>query len=115
MARYFDITSLTNSIELDAQREGQAAFTVTNATPASIGGDALIVPRPGSEGIKFDIDRPTRHYPAGATESIAVSVSAPREVPAGSHGFQLRMVLSGGIPEEQFDDGPVVTFEVKEP
>jgi hypothetical protein len=29
-----------------------------------------------------------------------------------TYGFQLRVLLGGGVPEEQFDDGPVVKFDV---
>ena len=30
----------------------------------------------------------------------------------GTYGFQLRMLLGGGVPEEQFDDGPTVKYTV---
>lgn len=114
MARFFDITAVTTSTALDADRVGTAAFTVTNATAASIRGEAVVVPQPGAEGARYDIDRPSRHFDPGATESVTVEITAPPEMPAGTYGFQLRMILGGGIPEEQYDDGPVVRFAVVE-
>jgi hypothetical protein len=112
MARYFDITAVTTSIELDASRTGQAAFTVTNATSASIRGDAVVVPEPGAEAARYDIDEPSRHFGPGSTDQLTVKVTAPAEMPAGTYGFHLRMVLGGGVPEEQFDDGPTIKYTV---
>lgn len=112
MARYFNITAVTNSIELDASRTGQAAFTVTNATSASIGGDAVVVPEPGADAAKYDIDEPSRHFGPGATDQLTVKVTAPAEMAPGTYGFHLRMLLGGGVPEEQFDDGPTVKYTV---
>jgi len=114
MARYFDITAVTTSIELAADRTGQAAFTVTNSSGASIGGDAVVVPQAGAEKAKYVIDRPSRHYDPGVTENVTVKVSAPATMPSGSYGIQLRVLLSGGVPEEQYDDGPVVTYKVED-
>jgi hypothetical protein len=112
MARYFDITAVTNSIELDKTRMGQAAFTVTNATGASIRGDAVVVPGPGAETAKYEVDEPSRHFGPGSTDQLTVKVTAPAEMAAGTYGFNLRMLLGGGVPEEQFDDGPTVKYTV---
>ncbi len=112
MARFFDITAVTTSIELDKSRTGQAAFTVTNATPASIRGDAVVVSGPGAETAKYEVDEPSRHFGPGATDQLTVKVTAPTEMVPGTYGFQLRMLLGGGVPEEQFDDGPTVTYTV---
>jgi hypothetical protein len=112
MARFFNVTAVTTSIELDATRTGQAAFTVTNATSASIRGDAVVMPEPGAETAKYDIDEPSRHFGPGATDQLTVKVTAPAEMAAGTYGFRLRMLLGGGVPEEQFDDGPTVKYTV---
>jgi hypothetical protein len=114
MARYFDITAVTTSIDLDADRTGEAAFTVTNATASAIGGDAVVVPQAGAEKARYVPDHPTRRYDPGATQNIIVKVTAPATMATGTYGFQLRVLLSGGVPEEQYDDGPMVSFTVVE-
>lgn len=114
MARFFEIKALTTAISLDADRKGQASFTVTNATNASIRGDVIVVPQAGAQALKFGVENPSRHYEPGATEEIAVTVEVPPEVPAGTYGFVLRVLLGGGVPEEEYDDGPVVTCEIQD-
>jgi hypothetical protein len=113
MARYFDVTAVTTSVELDKKRKGQAAFTVTNATTASLRGDAVVVPEAGAEAAKYEIDEPSRHFAPGATDQVIVEVTAPAGMPAGTYGFRLRMLLGGGVPEEQFDDSPTVKYLVE--
>jgi hypothetical protein len=113
MAKFFDVTPVTTSISLDeAKRTGQGAFTVTNATGASIRGDAVVVPQPGSEQAKYEVERPSRRFDAGASDQFTVTVTVPDEVKAGTYGFQLRMLLGGGVPEEQYDDSTIVHYDV---
>src|SRR3954452_18568779 len=114
MARYFDITALTTLISLDAERKGQASFTVTNATNASIRGDAVVIPKSGAKQEWFTIDHASRHYDPGASEQLTVSIDAGMDAAPATYGFQLRVLLGGGVPEEQFDDGPLVKFDVTE-
>jgi hypothetical protein len=114
MARYFDITALTTLISLDDQRKGQASFTVTNATTASIRGDAVVMPKSGAKPEWFTIDHPSRHYDPGASEQLTVSIDAGMDATPATYGFQLRVLLGGGVPEEQYDDGPLVKFDVEE-
>jgi len=114
MARYFDITAVTTSIELGADRTGQAAFTVTNSSGSSIGGDAIVVAQDGAEKAKYVVDKPNRHYDPGVTQNVTVTVTAPATMPPGTYGFQLRVLLSGGVPEEQYDDSPAVSYKVED-
>src|SRR3954453_429337 len=114
MARYFDITALTTLISLDAERKGQASFTVTNATTASIRGDAVVIPKSGAKPEWFTIDHASRHYDPSASEQLSVSIDAGMDAPPATYGFQVRVLLGGGVPEEQFDDGPPVKFDVEE-
>jgi hypothetical protein len=112
MARYFAITVVTSLVELDAERTGKAAFTVKNATAGRIRGDAVALPQPGSERATYAVDDPSRLYAPGVTESVTVTVTAPAQMEAGTYSFQLRMLLGGGVPEEQYDDSQVVTYVV---
>lgn len=112
MATYFDITAVATSLTLDEERKGRGSFTVTNTVDASIGGDAVIVPEPGTDASWFNVDGPSRTYNVDEAEQIAVDITVPADAVPGRYGFRLRVLLGGGVPEEQFDDGPVVSFEV---
>ena len=114
MARYFDITALTTLISLDAERKGVASLTVTNATNASIRGDAIVIPKSGAKQEWFTIERASRHYDPGASEQLSVAIDAGMDAAPATYGFQVRVLLGGGVPEEQFDDGPLVKFDVEE-
>jgi hypothetical protein len=115
MARYFDITTPAPELPLRADRTGVATFTVSNATPSTIGGQALIDPGPGAEPGWFTIDQPGRTFPPQHSESMGVTVAVPSSAAPGRYGFVLRVLLGGGVPEEDFDDSPLVTFSVPEP
>jgi len=114
MARYFNVTALTTLISLDAERKGVASLTVTNATNASIRGDAVVIPKSGAKQEWFTIERASRHYDPGASEQLSVAIDAGMDAAPATYGFQVRVLLGGGVPEEQFDDGPLVKFDVEE-
>jgi hypothetical protein len=115
VARYFDITTPAPELPLSAERSGVATFTVSNATPSTIGGQAVIDPGPGAEPGWFSIERPGRTFQPQQSESVAVTLAVPKEAAPGRYGFVLRVLLGGGIPEEDYDDSPLVTFVVPEP
>jgi hypothetical protein len=115
MAQYFDITTPVTSIALDDARKGEVTFTVSNATTASIRGESVVIPGGGALTEWFTVDRPVRTYQRGQADQVSVAVAVPMDAPAGSYSIQLRTLLGGGVPEEDFDDGPAVSFEVPEP
>src|SRR5262245_16300843 len=115
MAQYFDITTPVTEIALDEQRAGELTFTVSNATTASIRGESIVIPGQGAVVDWFTVDRPVRTYQRGQADQTSVSVSVPADAPPGSYAFQLRTLLGGGVPEEDFDDSPSVSFTVPEP
>lgn len=112
MATYFDITAIATSLSLDGEGRARGAFTVTNAVEASIGGDVVVLPEPGAEIGWFSVDGPARSFPPQHTEQVGVDIAVPPGVAPGRYGFRLRVLLAGGVPEEQYDDSPVVDFEV---
>jgi hypothetical protein len=112
---WFDITAAQTTIALDAGRRADAVFTVSNATDAPIRGLALARPAPGADPTWFTVDRPEREWAVGGSDQVAVSVQVPPDAPGGVRSFQLRVVMTGGVPEEDFDDGPTVAFEVPPP
>jgi hypothetical protein len=115
MARFFDVTTPVTTLALDEKRAGEVAFTVSNATPRSIRGEASIVPSGGAQEAWFTVHEPVRAYPADGAEQVSVSVAVPPDAPPGDCSFRLRILLGGGVPEEDFDDSQSVSFTVPEP
>jgi hypothetical protein len=112
MAKYFDITTPVTTLALGGTRAGEVMFTIGNATAGAIQGEAIVAPGAGAAAAWFGVDRPVRAYPVKHTEQALVSIAVPKEAPAGTYTFKLRAQLVGGVPEEDFDDGPEVTFQV---
>jgi hypothetical protein len=115
MAQDSDITTPVTEIALNEQRAGELTFTVSNATTASIRGESVIIPGPGAQLEWFTVDRPVRTYQRGQADQVSVAVAVPADAPPGSYSFLLRTLLGGGVPEEDFDDSPSVSFTVPEP
>jgi hypothetical protein len=115
MAQYFDITTPVTEIALSEAHTGELTFTVSNATTASIRGESIIIPGQGALLEWFTVDRPVRTYQRGQADQVAVAVAVPADGPPGNYSFQLRTLLGGGVPEEDFDDSPSVSFTVPEP
>jgi CARDB len=112
VARYFDITVPQATTALDAGRRAEVVFTVGNATTAPIRGEAIVQPALGTDAAWFTVDRPERSWDVGESDQVAVTVLVPLDAPAGPRSFQLRVQLATGVPEEDFDAGPPVSFEV---
>jgi hypothetical protein len=112
MTTWFSITAAGTRLSLDADRSATTAFTVANAGTTAVRGDARIVSVPVDAADWFTIDTPSRPFAVDQTDQVLVSVRVPADAPAGPVRFRLRMLLGGGVPEEQFDDGPEVIFDV---
>lgn len=114
MTTWFSITVAATQLSLDADRSATTAFTVANAGTTAVRGDARIVSVPAEASGWFTVDTPSRPFAVDQTEQLLVTVRVPPGAPAGPVRFRLRMLLGGGVPEEQFDDSPEVRFEVPE-
>jgi hypothetical protein len=107
MATWFGITTTITEQTLPVEsRSGQQLYTVTNESGALIRGDGLIVPVAETKVEWFSIVQPSRVYSPDGSEQIPVTIKVPETVAPGVYGYRLRMVVGGGIPEEQFNDGP---------
>ncbi|MET0772493.1 MAG: CARDB domain-containing protein [Candidatus Limnocylindrales bacterium] len=112
MGIWFDITAVRATIVLDEGRRAEAVFTVGNATDAPIRGEAVIQPGDGADPSWFVVDRPERSWEVGESDQVVVAIVVPADVPAGARSFRLRIQLVGGVPEEDFDAGPPLGFDV---
>jgi len=115
MASSFAITAATNSVRLDAKRRGETAFTVFNSSGRPIRGRAQLVPEnPAAAAWLTLAGIAERDFPIAGTQQYTVQIAVPPGAPAGSYPFRLDMV---GVenPDEDYTEGPTVTFEVPKP
>lgn len=115
MSSPFAITAATNGVRLDANRRGEAAFTVFNASGRPIRARARLVPDDPVATAWLTLEGESeRDLAIAGTEQYAVQIAVPRDAPAGSYPFRLDAV---GVenPDEDYTAGPTVTFEVPEP
>jgi hypothetical protein len=111
----FDVTAATNTIRLDAQRRGEAAFTVFNNSGRALRGRATlvaatpaIVPWLALEGAN------ERDFDVAATQQFSVQIAAPPDAAPGVYTFRLD-ALDVALPDEGLSTGPSVNFEVPAP
>lgn len=112
MARYFGITSANTTIDLSADRKGEMAFTVSNETGQALRARASVSPIEPARPEWFDLKgAPARDFSPDQTQQFAVTISVPRSAPGGTYKFSL-LVASTERPDEQYTEGPVVSFKV---
>jgi hypothetical protein len=112
MPSLFTITSVSNSVILDAARQGQATFTVSNTSGKHVRGRARLTPQnPETAAWLSIVGIAERDFPIDTTQQFTVKVKVPSQAPAGSYIFRLDVV---GVdnPDEDYTQGPGMTFEV---
>jgi hypothetical protein len=111
----FTVTAATNSVKLNDNRQGEAAFTVFNGSGRPLRGQArLKAEDPAATGWLSLAGEAERDFDIAAAHQFAVQIQAPPDAPTGSYPFRLDMV---GVedPDEDYSEGPTVTFQVPEP
>ena len=115
MPHNFAITSASNSATLNAQRQGDATFTVSNTSgQAQRGRASVVAQQPASAGWLSVAGEVERDFAPGATQQYSVKINVPPNAPPGTYSFRLDMV---GVenPDEDFTEGGPVTFSVPAP
>lgn len=96
-------------------RSGSAVFNVTNKSDETRSG-RLSVQTAGEakkEWFKIEGDQ-ERKFGAGETQTAAITIAVPPEVPAGDYSFRLRIVAVND-PDNDHTDGPASTAQVQAP
>lgn len=115
MPNPFAITAATSTVALDTGRRSEIAFTVSNISGRPLRGRARIVPLEGATaGWLTLVGEAERDFTLAGTQQFVVQVAVPQEVAAGRYLFRLDVV---GVdnPDEEFTEGPGVTFTVPPP
>jgi hypothetical protein len=108
----FVVTAATNSVWLNPDLQGEISFTVFNAAGRPIRGRAQLVPlNEASAGWLSLGGEAERAFNIAGAHQYTVRIAVPPDAPAGNYPFRLDMT---GVenPDEQFVQGPTVTFEV---
>ncbi|MDQ5824440.1 MAG: hypothetical protein M3441_09575, partial [Chloroflexota bacterium] len=115
MANPFNITAATNTIHLDDTRQAQTSFTAFNNSGRAMRGRALIVSENQASATWITIsDDAERDFPIAGTQQFTVQIAVPPGSSPGSYPFRMDVVGTEN-PDEEFSQGPSVTFEVPAP
>ncbi len=116
MPRAFDITPVASSLKLDGTRKGTFEFKVSNGLGKSIRVRIRVSPEKPSDPASgwFAPDPPEKDMVADETQMFRVAVTAPPNAPPGDYRFHLS-VANVGNPDEEYADGPSVSFAVPQP
>jgi hypothetical protein len=114
MPSLFAITVASNSLTLNAQRKGEAAFAMFNSSGRTVRGRAVLVPQGGAAPDWFSIvgEAERDFAPSGAAQ-YTVQIEIPPGAPPGEYSFRLDMVNVAN-PDEDYTQGQGVSFGVPE-
>ena len=111
----FNVTTGKTKVKLDRSGAARATFTVTNTSAQTLRGRLLA--RPGAQTSPdwlLVVGESVRDFAPNVPAQIVVQLSVPPGTPPGSYSFRLDAV-SQVLPDEDFTQGPSVTFEIKPP
>jgi hypothetical protein len=111
----FAVTTGKNKVKLDRSGAARATFTVTNTSAQRLRGRLLARPVAQSSPDWFSVvGESVRDFAPNVPAQIVVQLNVPPDTPPGSYSFRLDAV-SQVLPDEDFTEGPSVTFEIKPP
>jgi hypothetical protein len=111
----FTVTTGKAKVKLDRSGTARSTFTVTNTSAQALRGRLLA--RPGAQTSPdwlMVVGESVRDFAPNAPAQIVVQLTVPQGTPPGSYSFRLDAV-SQVLPDEDFTEGPTVTFEIKPP
>lgn len=114
MSRTFSITSASEKLKLADNARGEITFTVSNRGNRAVRGRLKVVPLESTKVAWLTIaGEVERDFPAGATHQVTVAVEVPRGASPGRQTFRID-VSAADNPDEDFAEGPVVSFEIEQ-
>ncbi len=115
MPNAFSITAANNTLNLDAQGHGEAAFTVSNLSKRALRGRARVIPLSDAKAEWFTLDGAAeRDFPIDGTQQFTVRVAVSPGTPPGKPSFRLDTAATEES-DELFAEGPTIGFEIKPP
>jgi beta-lactam-binding protein with PASTA domain len=112
--RIFAITAPSEMVTLDDQGRGQISFTASNTGPKSMAGRVKLVPLGSTKEPWLSLEgEQERNFAKGEAQQFTVKIAPPRGTPTGKYPFRLNLI-SVDNPDDEFTEGPSVSFEVKQ-
>jgi beta-lactam-binding protein with PASTA domain len=114
MPSSFSVSAASPTIALD-RNQATATFTVSNVSPVPVRGRLKVEPIPPTQASWLALDgEAEREFATNQAEQVRVKIAVPGGSPAAAYPFRLNL-YSIALPDDDFTEGPVVTFEVKAP
>jgi hypothetical protein len=115
MSSPFAITTATNTVSLDGNRQGQTSFTVSNTTGHAIRGRTHLVIQPSNAEPWLRMQgEEERDFANAGSQQYVVQITVPPATAAGDYTFRLDVVDLAN-PDDNFSEGPTVKFVVPAP
>lgn len=117
MTNEFSITTATNTILLDINRQGSATITANNLSGRELRGRASLETVPSNQPFASWLQiegESERTFAIGATSQFVVKVNVPASANAGNYTFRLNLVDTAN-PDEGFNPGQSIVILVPQP
>jgi beta-lactam-binding protein with PASTA domain len=112
--RIFAITAARETVTLDNEGRAEVSFTASNTGPKPIAGQAKLVALGSAKAAWLSLDgEQERNFAKGEAHQLSVHIAVPPGTPVGKYSFRLN-IISVENPDDEFTEGPSVSFEVKE-
>jgi len=112
MSRAFAITAATPNVRLNASGQGEFSFTLSNALGRAARARITLVAEGNTQRgwltVAGDLEK---DLPADGTQQLTVKVATPAGTAQGTYSFHV-LVSTVTNPDEEYADGPTVSFEV---
>jgi len=111
----FTVTTASEKVALDESGAARTPFTVTNTSPQALRGQLLVRPLGTAKPDWFKVlGESVRDFDPDGAQQVVVELKVPPNTTPASYSFRLDAV-SEDDPDEDFTEGPSVSFEVKAP
>lgn len=113
MPNYYEISPAHDTLSLH-DGQGSASFAVRYVGDHRVEARAVAVPMEGAKESWLQVEPPNQcDMQPGQTQTFKVTVTVPPGTAEGRYGLRLD-VVSVHNPDEEYDRGPLITFEVEE-
>lgn len=112
MPNYYEISPAHSTLTL-SDGKGSASFGVRYVGNRRVEARAAVLPMDGAESGWLKVEPPNQRYmEPGQTHTFKVAVEVPPGTAAGRYGLRVD-VVSVDNPDEEYDRGPQVSFQVE--
>ncbi len=113
MPNYYEISATDDKVKLK-DGEGAAGFTVRYVGRRPVEARVRAVAVEGAEDAWLEVEAPgTRNMEPNQTDTFTVNLKVPPGTPTGHYGLRLD-AMSVDNTDEEYDQGPTVSFEVSQ-